>query len=59
MKLDMVREHVISGINTKNRNTIDLVLRAKHFACQKYVVWKKTDFKTDRLELSITLNRAC
>ena len=37
----------------KNRYKIALVL------CQKYVVFYKQDFKTDRLELSISVNRAC
>ena len=35
---------------------IVLKLCAKHFACQKCVV---RDFKTDRLEFSISVNRAC
>ena len=43
----------------KNRYKIALVLCAKHFACQKYVVFLKTDLKTGRLEFSISVNRAC
>ena len=43
-RLDTVREHVISGINMKNRYKIVLVLFAINFVCQKYVVFQKTDF---------------
>ena len=38
----------------RNRYKIALVLCAKHFACRKYVVFQKTDFKTNRLDLSIS-----
>ena len=38
-RLDAVKKHVISGINMKNRYKIVLLLCAKYFAFQKYVVF--------------------
>ena len=38
-RLDTVREHVILGINMKNRYKIALVLCVKNFVCQIYVVF--------------------
>ena len=39
----------------KNDLRLPLYYVLKHFPCQKYVVFLKTDFKTDRLELSISV----
>ena len=46
-RLDTVREHVFQ--DTKNQYKSALVLCVKSFACPKYVVFLKTDVKTDRL----------
>ena len=38
-RLDTVSEHVISGINMRNKYKFVFVLCAKNFVCQKYVVF--------------------
>ena len=50
-RLDMVTEHVISGINLKIRYKIVLELYAKNFVSKMSSFLKKMIFKTDRLEL--------
>ena len=45
----------VPRIQWKNRYKTALVLCAKHFACQIYVVSRKQIFKTDQLELSFSV----